>query len=81
MTSLGSGLARLPHLHTLHLNHNSLSDSSFDPLAFLPSLTDLDVSGNPMVTLPPSIKRLTYLRALRIRSMGLYVDPPLNPKP
>jgi hypothetical protein len=39
----------------------------------------LDVSGNPMPTLPPPVKRLTNLRALRIRSMGLYVDPPLTP--
>jgi Leucine-rich repeat (LRR) protein len=73
VASLGEGLSRLPYLHTLHLNLNSLSASSFDPLSLLPSLTDLDISGNAMVTLPPSVKRLTDLRALRIRSMGLCV--------
>ena len=47
--------------------------SSLEHISLLPSLTDLDISGNAMVTLPPHVQCLTMLHSLRIRSMGLYV--------
>jgi hypothetical protein len=72
LSSIGEGLSRLPHLHTLHLNSNSLASTSLDSLDLLPSLTDLDISANAMVILPKSVTKLTQLKSLRIRAMGLY---------
>ena len=74
ISSLGEGISRLPHLHTLHINSNSFSSSSLAPLCLLPSLTDLDISGNAMVTLPSTVACLTQLHSLRIRGMGLYAQ-------
>lgn len=76
VSTIGHGLLLLQHLHTLHLNSNMLTSSSLDHLCLLHALTDLDVSANAMVSLPPSITGMTYLHSLRIRSMGLYELPP-----
>ncbi|NXP06859.1 TPBG protein, partial [Thinocorus orbignyianus] len=44
---------RLPHLSALNLSHNHLRDVEAGSLASLPSLRQLDLSGNPLVSLSP----------------------------
>ncbi|GAA5836734.1 hypothetical protein JCM11251_002711 [Rhodosporidiobolus azoricus] len=53
------------------LRHLSLADNDLTfipspPLAFLPTLTSLDLSSNLLISIPPGLARLTSLRSLNL---------------
>jgi internalin A len=74
-------LEKLSNLSTLNLSHNCFEETP-QTIFNSPSVTDLDLSDNPLCRIPRRIHRLPYLKVLRLDHTQLETFPniPLPPR-